>query len=61
MSDSELIESKCDGENEEQTWYPSESVVEEWKVHSAVTGYLTCSLKISPELSVFHQKVLSDR
>ena len=31
MSDSEFIESGCDEENEDQTWYPSESVVAEWK------------------------------
>ena len=31
ISDSELIESSCYEENEDQTCYPSESVVEEWK------------------------------
>ena len=31
MSDSEVIESSCDEENEDRTWYPSESVVAEWK------------------------------
>ena len=31
ISDSEFIESNCDEENEDQTFYPSESVVEEWK------------------------------
>ena len=30
LSDSELIESSCDEENEDQTWYPSETAVEEW-------------------------------
>ena len=30
VSDSELIESSCDEENEDQTWHPSESDVEEW-------------------------------
>ena len=30
MSDSEFIESSCDEENEDQTWHPSESDVEEW-------------------------------
>ena len=30
MSDSELIDSSCDEENEDQTCYPSESAVEEW-------------------------------
>ena len=31
MSDSEFIESSCDEENEDQTWYPSESAIGEWK------------------------------
>ena len=31
MSDIEVIESSCDEENEDWTWYPSESVLEEWK------------------------------
>ena len=31
MSDIEVIESNCDEENEDWTWYPSESVLEEWK------------------------------
>ena len=31
MSGSELIESSCDEENADQTWYPSESVVEKWR------------------------------
>ena len=30
MSDSEFIESRCDEENGAQTWYPSETTVEEW-------------------------------
>ena len=30
LSDSELIESSCDEENDDQTWYPSETTVEEW-------------------------------
>ena len=31
MSDIEVIESNCDEENKDRTWYPSESVLEEWK------------------------------
>ena len=31
MSDCEFIESSCDEENEDRTWYSSESVVENWK------------------------------
>ena len=31
MSDSEVMESSCEKENEDRTWYPSESVVAEWK------------------------------
>ena len=31
MSDSEFIESDCDEKDEDHTWYPSESVIEEWK------------------------------
>ena len=31
MSDSEFTESICYEESEDQTWYPSESVVEDWK------------------------------
>ena len=31
MSESEFIEGSCDEENEDQTWYPSESAIEEWK------------------------------
>ena len=31
MSESESIESSCDEENEDQTWYPNETAVEEWK------------------------------
>ena len=31
MSDSEFIEGDCDEQDEDHTWYPSESVVEEWK------------------------------
>ena len=31
MSDCEFIESSPDEENEDQTWYRGESVVEEWR------------------------------
>ena len=31
MSDSEFIEGICDEENEDHTWYPSESAIEDWK------------------------------
>ena len=31
MSDSEFTGSYCDEENNERTWYPSESAIEEWK------------------------------
>ena len=31
LSYGEFIESGCDEGNEDQTWYPSESVVAEWK------------------------------
>ena len=31
ISDSELMESSCDEENEGLAWYPSESAIEEWK------------------------------
>ena len=45
MSDSEFIESNCDEENEEQTWYPSESVVEEWKQRKEMKSGCNKSLK----------------
>ena len=31
MSDSEFIESNCDEENDDQTSYPSESAIGEWR------------------------------
>ena len=31
VSDNDFIESGCDGESEDIIWYPSESIVEEWK------------------------------
>ena len=45
MSDSEFIESSCDEENEDQTWYPSESDVEEWKEEIAKRNEYKESLK----------------
>ena len=31
VSDSSFIESRCDEENEDQTVYPSETIIEDWK------------------------------
>jgi len=45
VSDSEFIESSCDEENEDQTWYPSESDVEEWKEEIAKRNEYKESLK----------------
>ena len=45
MSDSEFIESSCDEENEDQTLYPSESVVEEWKQRKEMKSGCNKSLK----------------
>ena len=45
MSDSEFIENSCDKESEEQTWYPSESVIEEWKLGREKRNEVKESLK----------------
>ena len=45
MSDIDVIESNCDEENEEWTWYPSESVLEEWNQGKDIRNEHKKSLK----------------
>ena len=45
ISDSEFIESSCDEENEDQTSYPSESAIGEWKQRKEMKSGCNKSLK----------------
>ena len=45
MSESEFIENGCDEENEDQTWYPSESAIEDLEQGKAKRNEYKESLK----------------